>query len=44
MKFVAKMKMAKNAAPFPSAVIVFDGKQDESPSIKKITRKGILTN
>lgn len=33
-----------NAAPFPSAVVVFDGKPEQTPEIKKITRKGILAN
>lgn len=33
---------AKNSAPFPSAVIVFDGSSEQSPDIKRITRKGIL--
>lgn len=31
-----------NSAPFPSAVIVFDGHRDTLPEIKTITRKGIL--
>ena len=33
---------AQNSAPFPSAVIVFDGSSDKTPDIRRITRKGIL--
>ena len=32
----------QNSAPFPSAVIVFDGSTNKAPNIRRITRKGIL--
>jgi len=34
----------QNSAPFPSAVIVFDGENESLPDIKTITQKGIILN
>ena len=34
----------QNSAPFPSAVVVFDGETQTLPEIKTITQKGIVLN